>query len=278
MNSISLTSFRFCLGIFAAGSLLPLSAQTGLINPAVDPSLTNATAVVGAKVRISNVNWDMSLDAGGGTNAGNFIQHSLGNNTELSNDQFTFTLQHIANEGFVFSLVNVSEPVRSGNLSWGTFTTPPPAGPTSAVINSKTPGAEFNALHIAAYASGDGMGVAVSNLSFSSPTLTNVSGSFVNTSLDRGLSGVTTLVGDADQWLVSLDNLALYDWALTATVSLYKPAGVGGEEAVKFVVDGKRIVDGVYAIPEPSTYALAAGLAVLAHVVLRRRSRRPASG
>lgn len=112
--------------------LASTAANAGLVyvNPTSMSGTVNSTEV-GAKYRLSNSNWDMSLDNGAGTSSSsNFLSAGLGNNNQLSGRTYSFTLTHTAGQGFVFTMLDTASNAAT-TLSWGTFASPP-GGTTAA--------------------------------------------------------------------------------------------------------------------------------------------------
>lgn len=188
--------------------------------------------VAGFKYRVSNTNFDMSLDRGGGTSAGNFISAGIGNASQLSARVFDIIIAHQPGEGFTFMM---SSTLGTSRLHWGTN---PPAGSTSAAtIAGTAPGAAFNTLVIESRAGLASSTLQFSGLSFSSPTL-----SFGGGTLLAGIVSPTSR-GPYDSsngsWTqrVSADtDLSKHAWTLSAQVTATRPAGSGGDESLKFTV------------------------------------------
>lgn len=113
--------------------LASTAANAGLVyvNPTSMSAGTVNSTEVGAKYRLSNSNWDMSLDNGAGTSSSsNFLSAGLGNNNQLSGRTYSFTLTHTAGQGFVFTMLDTASNAAT-TLSWGTFASPP-GGTTAA--------------------------------------------------------------------------------------------------------------------------------------------------
>lgn len=238
------------LASVAFGAVSASAASVYVNSPLVTSYAPNAT-VGGMKYRISNGNFDLSLDRGTDTSgpAGSFISAGLGNHSFLNGAAYDFTVQHVAGEGFIVTMTRVG--VGSGaTLSWGTFTAPP-GGTTAATLNGIAPGAAFNAIGIESVASAGNRSAVLSNLSFASGTVPVADGSFAGTTTTNGNSPQTQLV-------VADDDLSLSSWTLAGRITLSR-VGVGGDESVKLRL---RFVDAaVTIVPEPATAALlAAGL------------------
>jgi hypothetical protein len=223
------------------------SAASIYVNsPLVTSYATNAT-VGGFKFRISNGSFDLSLDAGSDTSggAGSFVSANLGNHSFLNGAAYDFALQHVAGEGLILTMTRVGG--GSVTLSWGTFTTPP-GGVNAPTLSGAAPGALFNSIDIGSVASGGNRSVALSNLTFTSGTVSTADGSFT--------AGTTTNASSpASQLVVADANLALSGWTLSGRITLTRQ-GLGGDETVKLRVG---FVDAnVTIIPEPTTAALVA--------------------
>ncbi|MDX2114096.1 MAG: hypothetical protein SFZ24_00565 [Planctomycetota bacterium] len=255
------------------------------INSSKVSNYTETGSVGQAKFRLSHTNFDMTVDRGQGTNAGQFIQANLGNNTALNNVTFNFTLQHIAGQGLIFTMVNTKNTVTNADdatsvLSWGSFVSPP-AGTTAVAIGGENaPGPSnpnaarqsFNTLRLDAQANRTqppGSSMAFSNLVFTSG-LTVADGSFYSGSV------VTPSGGPADanevQYLVSDMNLGAFDWTLTGSLVGYRDTLAGGDEQVRFVVGLKQSNFNIVPMPTPMAMA-GAGLLAVAGLTRRRMGR-----
>jgi hypothetical protein len=221
-------------------------------------------SVFTAKYRMSNTNFDQSIDDGRGTTIiggqPTFISNGIGNNSQMSNVTYNFSIEHIAGEGFIFKMnsANVLNPTNF-ELGWGDFTTTPAQTSTVKYATQMgagtTPGNPFNILHIEARADNSAFSMAYSNLVF--------------TGLDTvGLiTGQTASGGIQDQWLYSSSDLSQINWKLTGQL-IGARTGAGGDETVRWTLSAKS----GSAVPEPSTWAmLALPLAGAAFARLRRR-------
>lgn len=252
-----------------------------------DPLVTNITPVAnstifGAKYRISQGNWDLSLGMSDDTaNAATYLQSNPGNTSALSAITWNFRLQHILGEGIVFTLFrSTTTALVQHILSWGTFTTPPGGTTDDTLPNGGNPGTltperPYNALNITAKALSQANGtqtgtVTLANLALSSPTLTLSPGSaFISTTYLPG-SGLTTqrifLNGDFSQ----------HNYTLTGLVTLTKSSS-GCDECAALSLTGSSVTADFpqppgAAVPEPASLALTAGgLFLLALGSLRRR-------
>jgi hypothetical protein len=243
------------------------------LNSSKIQGITETGSVGQAKFRLSQTNFDMTIDRGQGTNVGQFIAANLGTNGQLNNVAFNFVLQHIAGEGLVFSMTNTNTTATS-KLSWGSFTTPP-GGTTTVMLGGErvagpaNPNAarrSFNALRLDAQANRTnppGSQMKFQNLVFNGLPV-------ADGALNNGM--VTTPSGgpasaNIVQWVVSDTNLAAVNWTLTGTLTGYRDTAVGGDEQVKFTIGEKQIDFTI--IPLPAGVALS--LAGLGVVGLRRQ-------
>lgn len=227
----------------------------------------DATAVAGMKVRASTTNWDQSLDAGGGTFAGNFISANLGNTFTGGGRDFGFSIEHRAGQGFVFRITEAGRP--DSVLAWGDFGGAVP-GQVVSTINGRTPLTPFNALGIEARSTRPGASVSFSQMLFTSPTLSVAGGTFSSGTVTENTTSGTSPTGTVQQSLIADTGMALHDWTLTGIINLIRPAGAGGDENVKFTVNVLQS-DYIAHAPEPGT-ALLGALAGLTLLQRRRRT------
>jgi hypothetical protein len=229
--------------------------------------------VANAKYRLSNNNFDLSIDNSPSTfTPADQVTAGLGNRATLSGRTFDFVLQHVAGEGIIFSATDSGS--IGATVSWGTFGTTP-GGNNEAALNGILPPTEFNSLLIGARASqvvdAGSSSFEYENLAFSGSGLSIVDGAFTS-------GTVTPTSGDplgfSFQRLFADVNLADFDWTLTGTITGTK-FGNGGDETVRFNVGFQQVEASV--VPEPSTLAMA-GLGILAAggFGVRRRLRRGA--
>jgi len=263
--------------------------QPGLTITSID------TSVFGAKYRLSNSNFDQSIDSGGGTTTvnqlPNFVSRDLGNLTALRNVIYSFTVRQIAGQGFVFTLTSPSNV--TSTVAWGTFLpllNPAPNAsalllPTVGSLLPTAPGAFYNSLQIELRGA-QRSGTAYSPVATASDLSFVAKGMTLSTALNPSMSvspGSNTTPNpnypDSDssyisQWLVTKANLALYDWTLSGRINLSVAANAPSniDEFVKLTVTGKKVrFNGV---PEPMPIAtLALGLAAIGW----RRRRAPAA-
>ncbi len=241
------------------------SAGTYWVNSPLAPFDEIGGSSAQAKYRLSNTNWDHSVDYGNGTNPGQFIQSGLGNNAQLSARTYDFRFEHIAGEGFISTMTDVTNPQNLGTpsiLSWGSFTNPT-GGTTTAQLNGFAPGAAFNGLLIEARASRAGSSMSWSNLSFVGGGLNLADGAWASGLVDPSTSGPGDAPGFHYQRLVADTDLSQVDWVFTARVQGVRDSSASGDETVRFVVSAKNY------IPTPG----AAGVMALVALAGARRRR-----
>lgn len=243
------------------------------------------TIQVGAKYRLSNTNFDQSLDGGGGTQnvpgGSNFVQAGLGNNAGLNGREYGFSFQHIAGEGFIFAMSDLTTPANgTRTLAWGGFSAPLPAGATQAARLGAAaatgvtplgtliaPGNAFNALHIEWRSSIRSGGtysptVSVRDLAFVSPGMSQVGSLVSSYAATPGSNANSTVFNDPgsdyySQWLVADNDLALQNFTLSGKVRMsYTGTPANVDEFVKFGISGKQVAFSVPGVPEPATWAM----------------------
>lgn len=294
--------YRALAATLALICALPATATTVYINdPGVQITALD-TLVLGAKYRMSNTNFDMSLDAGGGTQnvpgGPNFISTGLGNNVQLNNATYAFNLRNIAGQGIVFTMTSPANVVRS--LAWGSFGPALSPVPTVAAeqlrasaATGETPGSllspgqlPMNILHLEATSlqrSGQSYSptVTLSDIAFTGTGITQVG----STNASQTVTPATTLTnpnfaevgpGWASQWLVTDGNFWDFDWTLSGNVNLaYTGTATNIDEFVKFGISGKQgVFTGITpsgAVPEPASWALLVAGFGLAGAAMRRR-------
>ncbi|MEW4568956.1 PEP-CTERM sorting domain-containing protein [Tautonia sp. JC769] len=265
----------------ALTAMMAAHARALQINATTSPNLLSETGVAGAKYRLSQGNFDMSLDDGSGTtrinNQDTFIQKNLGNNGTLSGATFSFQLEHVAGQGFVFSMTSPASVTTT--LAWGSGSSFPPSGPnvTSVeTIRGNNAPSSFNALQLNARASRDPSYMAFEDLVFTSSatqTGTLVTNGRVGTgSIGSPASGPDFGTSVFEQWLIADGNLGDLDWTLSGKLTGARDSIAGGDETVRFLVNMKQVT----LVPEPSTFAIAglSGLAMLGYGLRRRKMAR----
>ncbi len=193
-----------------------------------------------AKYRLSNTNFDQSLDRGAGTTSGNFISAGLGTNAQLSARTYEFALENRPGEGLVFTLTNQTG-LASSVLSWGTFSTAT-GGTSVPTIGSQSAPTDFNALLIEARATRAGSSLSFSGLAFDAPGLTLADGAFVSGTVNPSVGGPGSALGVFTQRLVSDSNLAAQAWTFRGLVSASRDSTSSGDETVKFTVGAQQVV------------------------------------
>jgi hypothetical protein len=264
-RSVARRARRLAISCAVLSAWLPAAgAHAGVIyfNDAAAFVTAPSGSVAGFKYRVSNSNFDMSLDRGGGTSAGNFISAGLGSTSQLSGREYDILITHQPGEGFTFSMTSGATTTR---LHWGTNA---PAGATSAAtIGGSAPGAAFNTLTIESRASLSGSTMAFSAITFASPTLTLGSGAMVDGIVTPSTRGpYDTTNGNYTQRISADTDLSQHAWTLGARVTATRLAGGGGDESLRFVVGAGM---GAY-VPSPMGAGVL-GLAALFTLVLRAR-------
>jgi hypothetical protein len=200
-------AIAFALAASLLAAAAPAAAVSVYVNSALVTSYTASSTEGGFKYRMSNGNFDLSLDRGTDTSgpAGSFVQANLGNHSFLNGRTYDFQFQHVAGEGFILRMTDTSPGGVTTVLSWGTFSTPP-GGTNAATLNGIAPGAAFNSLSFSAEASSANRSVVLSNLAFSSGALSVADGAFTSgTTTNANSPGTQLLVADVD--------LAQFDWS-----------------------------------------------------------------
>ncbi|MDX2131456.1 MAG: hypothetical protein SFY69_05350 [Planctomycetota bacterium] len=222
-------------GIVAA--MPPSTVRAGVVylNDAYATSF--GARVAGFKYRVSNTNFDVSLDNGGGTSVlGAYLTGAIGNTSQLSGVTYELVVAHEVGEGFTFSMTPAGAASPARVLFWGPGQ--PPAGATSAVtLGGVHTGGAFNTLLIEARATLNGSTMAFSQLSFTSPTLTIAGGGFETGSVTPATRGPSDTVDGMWTQRISADaDLSAHDWTFSARVTATRNPGGGGDEALRFTV------------------------------------------
>lgn len=253
------------------------TADMVYINSSLVTLSGGSTTVGNAKYRLSNNNFDQSIDnAQAVLLAADQVTSNWGNVSSLSGQTFNFSLEHRTGQGFILTLLNTSNSTLR-TVSWGSFASSP-GGTNAATLNGIAPGAAFNSLQVESRASLSGSSMSFSNLNFTG--LSVADGVFS--------SGTTTPttgspLGFDTQRLVADVNLASFNWTLTGSFQGTK-LSTGSDEGVRFLVRFQQVtptfsplVD-LTATPEPSSLILTSCVAaIVAGVTLSRRKRTRAS-
>lgn len=309
MLRVSLGRSTMLLTLLLLGVAPPVAATTVLINRSYVTITAIETLTLGAKYRVSSVNFDQSLDSGGGTQmvAGgpNFISTNLGNTAALHNQTLAFALRNLPGQGVVFSLTRPNATVTS--LAWGSFApellpTPTVSAPQLRAAPDKppfvatnqpsgtllSPGfAPMNALHIEVSsrlrnAQDYQPVVTLSDLAFTA------SGVTIGGTLAPGMAvtPATALpnvafpepgAGYASQWLVTTGSFWDFGWTISGNVNAsfgnLTAAGLAGDfgEQVKFGISGKQVQFST-TVPEPQSWAMLIAGFGLVGAVMRRRN------
>ncbi len=226
-------------------------------------SSVNST-VAQAKYRLSNTNFDQSLDRGTGTTSGNFISANLGNNAQLSTRTYEFALENRPGEGLVFTLTNQTG-LASSVLSWGTFATTT-GGTSTPTIKGIAPPSTFNSLLFEAKSTRAGSSLSFSGLTFTSPTLSLADGAFLAATINPSVGGSGESPGTFTQRLVGNANLASHAFTFRGLISASRDSTSSGDENLKFTAYAQKVT--VAFVPAAGPAGLAACLGLIA---LRRR-------
>lgn len=241
----------------------------------INPSYSSA--VFGARYKVDNTNWDMGLSDGQSTPA---LTANLGNKNALNDTPFTFSLTHLAGQGFIWSLTNTVTSV-TNTLAWGSSFSPAlPSGARSvSSLGGKTVGASFNTLQIYARANKSNSSASLSQLRFTPASHSGLvleDGEFISPTTIGENSSLT-------QRLVANTDLSQEDWVLSGVISLYNQSGTA-TESVALNIYGETATfttntpanqgsgnAGLNTVPEPSS-AVLLSLASLGLLFQRRRS------
>lgn len=195
--------------------------------------------VVQAEYRLSQGGWDASLDNGSGTGHPAWhLADDLGANDLLSGRAFDFTLEHVADQGFIYTIDDGAGLVRT--FWWGDFAIAP-AGEGAVELGGAVPGAAYNALRFEARAQRAGSSFAFMNLAFASPTLAIADGAFDAGTVTPATAGEGDAPGTWTQRLVADVDLVEHDWTLSGTIVGTRDATSVGDELVRVLVAGEQV-------------------------------------
>lgn len=214
------------------------------------------TTVMQGKYRLSHGNFDLSLSPYSGTGGGGtWISNNMGNVPALTGVSWDFVLSNDPGVAISWVFQRVSGTPTTVTQIWGT------GGSATLNTTSGTPFGPhdrfFDTLRITARASQANASTAISNLAFTSPTLSLSAGSSFQTitvtpsTLEPPLPTFPADAAGFDtQWLLADVNLANYAWQLSGRVTLTR-TGSGDGEAVRFTIDG---LDAAHSaeVPEPA--------------------------
>ncbi len=252
-------------------SALSAQAQKVWINSDQVTGIVEQSTVVGGKYRLSHTNFDMSLDNGKGTTVisgqNTFISQNLSTNSALNGVEYLFSLSHEANKGFTLTMTKTGG--GTSTLTWRSDVLINSSTASNSIQGVSPTGRQFNALSIFAVANRNSTPAA--SMSFYDFSFT----SGLTVADNDGLGGTVTFANGGTglkQWIYSDIDLSQYNWTLSGKVKGQRDAASGGDETVKFVVDGKKIIASV-PVPEPAFFQMAAllGLGGLSYHRLRRR-------
>lgn len=222
----------------------------------------------GVRYRMSNSNWDMALENGKGTSkSSNFISTSLGNNKQLSERTYAFTLTHLAGQGFIWQVTDVGDKGKTDAMGWGKFDEKVD-GTVKSELNGMAPGASFNTILVDARATLSGSSMAFDDLKFNGD-LKIADGSFDSGVIDPSTIGRGDAKGYWSQTLASSTDLSKSDWSLTGLLHGQR-SGSGGDEEVRFNITMR---DASVSIPAPGALAVMALAGLFSRVGSRRSSR-----
>jgi hypothetical protein len=165
---------------------------------------------------------DQYLNVGDETLETTAIASNLGNVTDLSGTAFDFSIQHLADKNFSFSMTNTSNNATS-ILCWGIEC--PLGSIATPTLDGLSPITNYNGLQIQ---------VRAQEILGSSATVENLtlSGLDISPGSDALFDGTVTpltpstlpldLPGRIGQWILGTD-LVLMDWELSGTVTLVRP-------------------------------------------------------
>ena len=230
-------------------------------------AVAGAEEVAGAKLRASNNAWDQGLSNGFGYTDDDAVKTDVaGNFRNPGGRTFTFSFEHRAGEGFVFSVTGDGQ---TTTQAWGTFSNAP-GGSVVATLGGEVPNLPFDALEIEARSTLRGASVTFSNFVFNSPDLDVSSGAFYDGTVNRTTRIPGNGRGVATQNLLADANLGAYSWSLTGEVTFERPRGNSGAEDVRLTIAAKNVSAPLAAAPEPASTAL---VLLCGGLILARRQR-----
>lgn len=248
------------IGLFSASA----PAATVSIN---QTALSGGNAVAGARLRASNDAWDVGLTNGRGYSRVDSRRGGLSRNFVTPGRTYTFTLEHRAGQGYIFT-VRDNRTGRTSAQAWGTFTNPPATRNLVSTLGGQLPNSSFNALQIDTRATIAGARTSFSNLVFTGADL-NSNGSFYNGSLTRTTTIGSQAAGTDRQSLLADVDLSRYSWTISGTVGLSRGVGINGADDVSLSISVLNVPVNAPTVPEPAGTALAG--AALAGLLVRRR-------
>jgi hypothetical protein len=264
-------SLMAVLGWTGALATWPAAGALVYVNVA-DVGFTPTSTVAQAKYRLSQNNFDQSLDNGSGTsNTANFISSNLGNSSNtasnISGVTFNFVLDYKIAEGFTYSMTNTRTGLTS-TLRWGEFASG--TGTTAATLGGFAPNRAFNSLLIETRATQTQVRPTfnLSGLTFQSMGTTS-QGSFVDELVTPLYSQTSSTPGFGLQRLVSDTNLADLNFTLTGQFTATRLERFSSDEQLKVTIFAQNGTASIPTsttsstfIPEPGCLAIA-GIAAL---------------
>jgi hypothetical protein len=265
-NQTIIRRLPLCAGILLLAGSSAQAATVFINQHSLEAS--GGSLVASAQLRASSGSWDMGLSNGRNFNASNAQHANLATLFTIPTRTFTFSLQYLAGEGFVFN-VRDSLTGNTTTQSWGTFSSQP-AGDVVATLGGRAPLLPFDAVQIEARATTARASTTFSNLVFTSADL-STEGSFYS-----GTANNRSFLAENPQGVVTQDlladvNLAGYSWQLTGDVTFLRSLVGGSANDVSLTVNVCNVASGAaIPAPEPSGVMLLAGAAGMA---LGRRRR-----
>lgn len=250
-------------GVFDTGVFWRLDRPTGKPD---ETSLGGFNYWISSRVGDFREN-DQYLNEGDETDTSTAIAANLGTVTNLSGVPFDFSIEHVTNKNFSFSLTNSGTP---SVLCWGIDC--PGGSISSPTLNGKPPITNFNGLQLQFRA----QDVANSTTEVRNLALSGVD---IDPMSDAWFDGVVTPTTDSTidfdppgrvgQWIMGYD-LASMDWVLSGTVTLTRDEADSDRNKVRLAVD---FVRDPTLVPVPAALPLfVTAIGFLAAFVRRRRS------